>query len=402
MAETTASASTSVTKEGVQIKGKDVILLNAPEVLLSPDTPLLTTAQDIAGAINELFMLDPGGGDGSFKSDPDWETWKQLPEPGQYQAIYGVRIVDLSYTKGYKYYTEYEINPDNGDYVPVEDSVVPCHIFFNGLSYTGEDGENYCAPYTIDWGDGSISTHPGGTVNEVDESILGLYGHGVGINSLAHRYSETGLYIITATFSEHRWGYGPDVYSDDNSNADFKSINQPRTIFAKFGSGISIERGKLSYILGCPRFIKFLQLPSNQPYEDGSSVMMTQLDYCLQFYDAKKSLPTLPNSIFNSNYALTEDGIDVEAATSVGNNAFRACYSLHKLYLPNCTSIGSYAFYNCYSLKSIEAPKCTSIGASAFYNCYALHTLKVADGCTFGSNAFSNCYSLYPHPDGTL
>ena len=72
MAETTASASTSATtkKEGVQIKGKDVIMLNAPEVLLSPDTPLLTTAQDVAGAINELFMLDPGGGDfnGSFRA----------------------------------------------------------------------------------------------------------------------------------------------------------------------------------------------------------------------------------------------------------------------------------------------------------------------------------------------
>ena len=50
-------------KEGVNIKGQDVVLLDAPEVRLSPDTPLLTNAQDVAGAINELFQLDPGGGE---------------------------------------------------------------------------------------------------------------------------------------------------------------------------------------------------------------------------------------------------------------------------------------------------------------------------------------------------
>ena len=50
-------------KEGTLIKGKDVIQLEAPEVLLSPDTPLLTEAQDVAGAINELFRSGSGGGD---------------------------------------------------------------------------------------------------------------------------------------------------------------------------------------------------------------------------------------------------------------------------------------------------------------------------------------------------
>ena len=39
---------------GAEISGRDVIRLNAPKVILSPDTPLLTKAQDLAGAINEL------------------------------------------------------------------------------------------------------------------------------------------------------------------------------------------------------------------------------------------------------------------------------------------------------------------------------------------------------------
>lgn len=49
--------------EGMIVKGKDVVMLDAPEVLLSPETPLLTEAQDVAGAINELFGLGAKGGD---------------------------------------------------------------------------------------------------------------------------------------------------------------------------------------------------------------------------------------------------------------------------------------------------------------------------------------------------
>ena len=49
--------------EGIEIKGKDMIKLNAPLVYLSDDTPLLTNAQDLAGAINELFQGGSGGGD---------------------------------------------------------------------------------------------------------------------------------------------------------------------------------------------------------------------------------------------------------------------------------------------------------------------------------------------------
>lgn len=63
-------------KEGIEIKGRDVILLDAPEVLLSPDTPLLTEAQDIAGAINELFQSGGEGSDGNLRviSDNDSDS----------------------------------------------------------------------------------------------------------------------------------------------------------------------------------------------------------------------------------------------------------------------------------------------------------------------------------------
>ena len=55
------------TDEGIEIKGKDIVKLNAPFVYLSDDTPLLTSAQDLAGAINELFQGGSGGGDEAVK-----------------------------------------------------------------------------------------------------------------------------------------------------------------------------------------------------------------------------------------------------------------------------------------------------------------------------------------------
>ena len=74
-------------KVGSVVHGSDVILLDAPEVRLSPDTPLLTEAQDIAGAINELFQLDPGGGD-------EWQRpsdWPLLGEPAANESILLIR-----------------------------------------------------------------------------------------------------------------------------------------------------------------------------------------------------------------------------------------------------------------------------------------------------------------------
>lgn len=63
-------------KEGMIVKGKDVVMLDAREVLLSPDTPLLTKAQDVAGAINELFSSGTGGGEfnGTLRAVIDDDT----------------------------------------------------------------------------------------------------------------------------------------------------------------------------------------------------------------------------------------------------------------------------------------------------------------------------------------
>lgn len=62
---------TETKEQGYMIQGKDCIYLNAPKIYPPQDTdlmngqyvPLMTDAQDIVGAINELFLSCSGGGD---------------------------------------------------------------------------------------------------------------------------------------------------------------------------------------------------------------------------------------------------------------------------------------------------------------------------------------------------
>ena len=84
--------------------------------------------------------------------------------------------------------------------------------------------------------------------------------------------------------------------------------------------------------------------------------------------------------------------------TSIGSNAFRTCYGLSSVNIPDSvTSIGVNAFYNCYSLSSINIPdSVTSIGADAFSFCYSLSSVNISDSITsIGSNTFGYCYSLF-------
>lgn len=135
-------------KEGVGVKGKDVIMLDAPEVKLSPDTPLLTNAQDIAGAINELFQLDPGGGDPD--PEPEWQPptdWKTVDDPGPYE-LYFLVAKEGSFT-------------------------FECQLYRPDLGSTLEN----CEKATVIWGDGN---------EEVYKNF----------HMLEHSYPNGGMYLI--------------------------------------------------------------------------------------------------------------------------------------------------------------------------------------------------------------
>lgn len=83
--------------------------------------------------------------------------------------------------------------------------------------------------------------------------------------------------------------------------------------------------------------------------------------------------------------------------TSIGSSAFRNCYDLTSITIPDSvTSIGFWAFTNCQSLESITIPKgVTFINNSTFENCYSLTSITLPDSIIgIGIWAFMNCKSL--------
>lgn len=81
-------------KQGIEILGKDAIMLNAPEVFLGSedsDPPILKTkAQDIAGAINELFL--EGGGEGIFRKITDSSSKITIENDEKKKFVYNYTV----------------------------------------------------------------------------------------------------------------------------------------------------------------------------------------------------------------------------------------------------------------------------------------------------------------------
>ena len=108
------------------------------------------------------------------------------------------------------------------------------------------------------------------------------------------------------------------------------------------------------------------------------------------------------------------------SVTSIGNSAFRYCYMLTSVTIPNSvTSIGNYAFSDCRGLTSVNIPdgvksigdyafygckfryktipnSVTSIGAYAFYGCTRMEWIRIeGNGLkSIGFNAFEECSNL--------
>ena len=112
---------------------------------------------------------------------------------------------------------------------------------------------------------------------------------------------------------------------------------------------------------------------------------------------------TIPDSVtligeyaFRGCSSLTSVTIP-DSVTSIGRGAFNNCSSLTNVTIPNSvTSIGMFAFFNCSSLTSVTIPdSVTSIGKGAFHNCTLLTSITIPDCVTsIGDSAFSYCSSL--------
>lgn len=367
-------------KEGVEIKGKDVIMLDAPEVRLSHDTPLLTNAQDVAGAINELFQLDPGGGDEWVPPD----EWLPIPEPGPYEMYFLIALKSADYLKyEFRICRPSDINTGNG-------------------------------PLIIDWDDGTVDSWESGW------------------STPEHTYSAAGMYLIKATVTDEsnflQW--------IGNTSSSYRA-NQ-LLLMAKLGSEILLTNEKTYATqngFASQSALRYVSLGG----KGGLPAGCFSNCYTLQKVIIQIPLTEVKNNTFNSCYKLAS--VDISKATTIGDGAFYYCRSLKKANAPACTSVGSQGFYECISLKNVNVPLLTSIESQCFYDCYSLSTvdfpevesvgygafqrsgirlarlpkcttvgnygfsgcygldapssIEVAEGCTFGSNCFYDTY-IYP------
>ena len=89
--------------------------------------------------------------------------------------------------------------------------------------------------------------------------------------------------------------------------------------------------------------------------------------------------------------------VDGRSVTSIGSGAFKQCYDLTSVTIPNSvTCIGDSAFYWCSGMTSMSIPNSvTSIGDCAFNLCSGLTSLIIPNSVTsIGNHAFKNCIKL--------
>lgn len=361
MSTTTVSATTeATTKEGVEIKGKDVIKLNAPEIL-PPEGQLLTEAQDIVGAINELKKgLDEGGGGESDK----WvrpSDWPVMPEPADNQIV--MLISTQWNTSPYESFTVY--------------------AYKSGETAVNFDGTT---SVNVNWGDGYSDTinlpsdvsfvSPGHYYYDYDDTTgekLGWH-DGPVLDNGAH------VFVITITLPDNAYFY-------TNGNCEPLEIYVGKNV--KFLNSVINSQDMLEHV-------KFFGW---QPTDDNHVATNYGLLYnchVLKCVDATEPLVYLPERAFNTCYNLKE--IDLSQCTKIGayglyNTAITEIIS-EKLHTLDANALGS-----CHSLKRLNTPNLLTVGNYAFSQCYNIESITHAENWTYPRGALGDLYRWYDNPE---
>ncbi|MCH5192993.1 MAG: leucine-rich repeat protein [Oscillospiraceae bacterium] len=337
-------------KEGIAVTSKDVIQLDAPEVLLSPDTPLLTNAQDVAGAINELFKEGGGGGD----DDDDWtppEWWLKVPDPGAYEMCFLIEMQDCT------------------------------NSWRNTLTFRvcepSEPNEYGWGPLTINWGDGTGDTWKG-------------YEAGDPWRMPSHTYTSNGQFIVRI-FATNRSCFLQEILP----NGTYYSL----VLIAKLGSECVVnveDEYKDRRAFNGQYHLNYVKLSG----KNGLSVEgLFAGCRALKKIDIDIPPKIIPKSVFSGCYNLKK--FDFSKVEEIKEYSLENS-GIIKLDLPKCTSIGNGAMFNCTRLREVNAPMCTTVGSQAFSQNYGLDRAYFSAGCKFGSDCFYDCSSLFPRPDKSI
>jgi surface protein len=274
---------------------------------------------------------------------------------------------------------------------------------FTGLLAITDDDSNYVTiaavstgNYTVDWGDGTVTTHTSGSIAQYK------YDYSV---------------INESTLSSR--GYKQVVVKLTGTNITTLYTNRPHTALA---SATNVLYTWLEYHINlryCTSLVMNKTNVTNGAYQTWvENVTLNKLGNIISFA-----------SVFNLFYTLQELVINATTTSVVStNNMFTSCYYLKSVPLfdtSNVTDINS-MFYQCYSLTTIPSFNFGSVGSTGntFYQCYSLESvpslnlgnatslsnffyqcqnLTTIDGltttkCTIFTNMFSGCISLKTVP----
>ena len=298
---------------------------------------------------------------------------------------------------------------------------------FTGLLAITNDDSNYVTlaasvtgNYTVDWGDGTVTTHVGGTIAEKK-----------------YEYSA----ISETTLSSR--GYKQVVVKLTGTNVTALFTNRPHSALA---SATNVLYTWLEYHINLPNCVSLTMNKTgigNGAYQTWvekvtlnklgsiSSFNLTfNLFHSLQelVVNATTTSVTTTTSMFNGCYYLKTVPLFDTSNVTTATNMFQWCFSLETIPNFNFGSVtnGATMFDNCLSLTSVPAlnfgnattlsglfnncqnlttiaglttTKCTTF-SSMFTTCYALETVPLFDTskALYFDNMFQNCYSLIEIP----
>ena len=251
---------------------------------------------------------------------------------------------------------------------------------FTGLLAITNDDSNYVTiaalstgNYTVDWGDGTVTTHGSGTIAEKK-----------------YEYSA----ISETTLSSR--GYKQVVVKLTGTNITTLYTNRPHSAIS--ATATNVLNTWLEYHINLPNCTSIVSNRGGWP------------NGAFQTWVEKVTLNKLGNiasfsSIFNSFYSLQEVVIN---ATTTGvtstDSMFNECYSLNTAPTFNTSNVSnaSSMFNLCYTLTTVPSYNFVSVGngSSMFNGCYALTTVGTLDftNATNLSSLFNSCYYLVTAP----
>jgi len=247
---------------------------------------------------------------------------------------------------------------------------------FTGLLAITNDDSNYVTiaanatgNYTVDWGDGTVTTHASGTIAEKK-----------------YEYSA----ISESTLSSR--GYKQVVVKLTGTNITTLFTNRPHSAIS--ATATNVLNTWLEYHINLPNCTSLVTNKAGFP------------NGAFQTWVEKVTINKLGNittfaSLFNLFYSLQEVVINATTTSvTVTTSMFNSCYYLKSVSLFDTSNVATAnsMFENCYSLETIPSFNFASVtnGTTMFNNCYGLTSVPALNfgNATTLSGLFTNCHNL--------